>query len=245
MEQTHRANDFGLMGRIRALGILMGAFFLVLLMAAAKPTFAHPLSFESDLTEDEVITYCNQEGIDAAAVNAAARSWNEQLVWADGPKLRNVTGTTTFCEVRVNDVGGAQASYYARVVYTLHPDQLQLSSRYFDLTEAQQEGIIAHEFGHALGLKHPNANATNCRESIMPEPESCRALGIVWRTTPGPHDREDIYNYWVETPIYPIPGKCHTDVDSDGDERCDNYGPPAAPRTLLSAPTPTLPDVED
>lgn len=198
---------------------------IVCALAFGGYAYAHALGFESDLSEDGAVNVCNPEGVQASRVAIAIEEWNAATARWNRPTLRDVTSSGEFCELEVDRQGGDQATYYARVVFARHPDALQISQRFADLSDARKQGTITHEFGHVLGLEHPNV-ASLCEESVMTTIADCRAEGVSRRSTPGPHDEADLLNYWVDEPSYPIANKCWTNVDQNGDDQCDKYGPP-------------------
>jgi hypothetical protein len=137
----------------------------------------------------------------------------------------DVTGNEgAFCELMADAQGGNGAGYYARVVFNVHPDHLDISARFNDLSAAQKGATLRHELGHAVvGLDHNEM----CSESIMPTLRFCKNNETPRSTTVGPHDVEDRAEYWNgATPIYPIHDKCWTNEDQDGDDLCDSFGAP-------------------
>jgi hypothetical protein len=202
-------------------------------LLAPKEARAHPLGFESDLSEDETISVCNPQAIVPGRLAASIEQWNALTVPADGsagggPTFSEVTadGDGAFCEVRLQEAGGDHAPFYARLVFDLHPDRLQISARFDELPLEQKRATISHELGHAAGLDHPRANSETCLNSVMTTYGGCWSEGQERRANPGPHDAADLLAHWVETPIYPIANKCWTSEDADGDGVCDRFGPP-------------------
>jgi hypothetical protein len=194
----------------------------VLLSGAA---FAHPLGFESDLSEDGIINLCNPEQLKPGLFEEAISDWNSYAADNSFPRVVDVTGNAgAFCELRADAQGGHGASYFARVVFNVHPDNLDISTRFHDQSGAQKGATLRHELGHAVvGLDHNQM----CSSSIMPTWRFCRNNDTPRRTTVGPHDVEDRNEYWNgATPIYPIREKCWTNEDADGDGVCDVHGPP-------------------
>lgn len=189
--------------------------------------YAHALGFESDLSEDGTVNVCNPEGVQAARVATAIEEWNAATARWGRPTLRDTTGSSAFCEVEVEARGSEEAEYYARVVFARHPDALQVSRRFADLSEARKQGTITHEFGHVLGLDHPEGAAL-CEESVMTTIRDCREAEQRRRSSPGTHDEADLLDYWVEEPTYPVANKCWSNADEDGDGVCDDFGPPDA-----------------
>jgi hypothetical protein len=209
--------------------------FALAALIAPKEGQAHPLGFESDLSQDGTVSVCNPEGVQPARLAAGIEQWNALTVPTDGsagsgrPSFSDVTAGDdgALCEVRLQEAGGDRARFYARVVFDAHPDRLQISARFSDLPPAQKQATLSHELGHAAGLDHPKANAANCSNSVMTTYSGCRAEGEARREDPGPHDGTDLLTYWLTTPIYPIANKCWTSEDDDGDGVCDRFGPPA------------------
>jgi hypothetical protein len=254
------------MERARILWLPSIALVVVLVFAltsliAPKEGRAHPLGFESDLSEDGTISVCNPDGVQPARLAAGIEQWNALVgppigsAGSGKPSFSDVTagGDGAFCEVRLQEAGGDRARFYARVVFETHPDRLQISARFRDLPSAQKQATLAHELGHTAGLDHPAANAATCSSSVMTTYAGCRAEGEARREDPGPHDGADLLANWVEMPIYPIANKCWTSQDADGDGICDRFGPPAPPEGPSSreagghrqSPQETPPVVED
>lgn len=187
--------------------------------------FAHPLMFESDLTEDGIVNFCNPEGIRPLLFEDAISDWNSYATDNSFPSVVDVTGNVgAFCELRADSQGGDSAGYFARVVFEVHPDNLDISTRFNDLSASQKGATLRHELGHAVvGLDHNHL----CSSSVMPTLRYCNDNGTPRRTTVGPHDADDRSEYWNgPTPIYPIHDKCWTNVDANGDGVCDNHGSP-------------------
>ena len=205
------------MRRMKTLASVATALVFALVLGGYA--YAHPMGFESDLSEDGVVNVCNPHGVRPGMVTTAVKQWNSVTVQGGAPTLGEVTGTGAFCEVTVEERGGAQANFYARVVYGAHPDRLQISRRFTQLPAAQRQGTMMHEFGHVLGLQHPPANAPLCAQSVMTNIAECNVAGVKRRSTLGPHDKADLFKYWVEEPIYPVPNKCWASA-------CSNSGPP-------------------
>jgi hypothetical protein len=198
------------------------ALALVLLSGAA---FAHPLEFESDLTEDGIINFCNPEQLKPGHFEEAITDWNFYAADDSLPRVVDVTGNEgAFCELRADAQGRDGANYFARAVFNVHPDNLDISTRFNDLSGAQKRATLRHELGHAVvGLDHNQM----CSSSIMPTWQFCRNDDTPRRTTVGPHDAEDRNEYWNgATRIYPMREKCWTNEDADGDGVCDVHGPP-------------------
>lgn len=186
---------------------------------------AHPLGFESDVTEDGVINFCNPDGVRPGLFAEAISDWNSYALDTSLPVIADATDNAgAFCELRADKQGEDSADYFARVVFNAHPDNLDVSARLKDLSDGQQGATLRHELGHAaLGLAHNDM----CDSSVMPTWRLCRNNDTLRRTTVGPHDVEDRYAYWNgETPLYPIRNKCWTNEDADGDGVCDRFGPP-------------------
>jgi hypothetical protein len=224
------------MRRTKTLASLVAA--LVFALTLGGYAYAHPLGhpergFESDISQDNVINVCNPRGVRAERVVTAVERWNAVTAEWGKPTLRMVTPPD--CEVTVVEQGGAKATFYARMLFEVHPDRLEISDRFKNLSVEQRQAIITHELGHVLGLEHPPADATRCADSIMTTIEECRAVGVPRISTPGDHDREDLWNYWVDDPIYPVPNKCWDNTDADDNGVCDHFGPPSDSRLRASS----------
>ena len=210
------------------MGMRVIALFASMALALALysgAAFAHPLMFESDLTEDGFVNFCNPEQIRPVLFEDAISDWNSYAADKSFPSVVDVTGNAdAFCELRADAQGGDSAGYYARVVFTVHPDNLDISTRFNDLPVTQRGATLRHELGHAVvGLDHNHL----CSSSIMPTLRYCNDSGTPRRTTIGPHDEADRSEYWNgPTPIYPIHDKCWTNEDADGDGVCDHHGSP-------------------
>jgi hypothetical protein len=203
--------------------------------------------FESDLSENTVVDVCNPDGPWSNRVATAIQRWNA-VTPQGGPTLRDVTGTGEFCEVRVEEVSdeGGQSDFYARLVFTEHPDRLEISSRITELAAQQRLSVIRHELGHALGLAHVPANEYSCANSVMTTSMECQSVGVERRLGPGHYDVAELRKYWVEKNStdeqgrllsYPRKDKCWTNEDADGDGKCDRFGPPNVdpPQTMRAA----------
>jgi dual-action HEIGH metallo-peptidase len=199
------------MRRTKTLASLVAA--LVFALTVGGYAYAHPLGhsqgidgFESDISEDGVINVCNPRGVRADRVVTAIAHWNAITAEWGKPTLRMVTPPD--CEVTVVEQGGANANFYARMLFTVHPDRLQISDRIKELSVEQRQAIITHELGHVLGLEHPPADEWTCANSVMTTIEECKDVGMERLPTPGLHDKQDLEDYWVEEPIYPKHNKC-------------------------------------
>lgn len=206
--------------------VLLASMALALALYSGA-AFAHPLNppFESDLTEDGIVNFCNPEQIRPGFFGDAISDWNSYATDNSSPRIVDVTGNVgAFCELRADAQGGDSADFIARVVFNAHPDNLDLSTRFNDLSATQKGATLRHELGHAVvGLDHNHS----CSSSIMPTLRYCNESGTPRRTTVGPHDVSDRSEYWNgPTRIYPLSNKCWTNEDADGDGVCDRYGPP-------------------
>jgi hypothetical protein len=207
--------------------IVLFASMALALALYSGGAFAHSLNFESDLTEDRIVNFCNPEQIRPNFFADAISDWNSYASDNSLPSIVDVTGNAgAFCELRADAQGGDSAGFFARVVFNVHPDNLDLSTRFNDLSATQKGATLRHELGHAVvGLDHNHL----CSSSIMPTLRFCNENETPRRTTVGPHDADDRSEYWnVETGIYPWPDKCWTNEDADGDGVCDLHGPPTA-----------------
>ena len=195
---------------------------------------AHPLDppFESDITQDKIINFCNPDPVRPGLFRQAISDWNSYAVDNSVPVIVDVTDSEgAFCELRPEWQGGDSAPYLAQVDFRTHPDDLDLSEGFKGLERDQEGATLRHELGHAaVGLGHNEM----CAESIMPTWEFCRDNGTPRRATVGPHDAEDRLAYWNgPTAIYPRPNKCWTNEDADRNGVCDRFGPPlGSPRAL-------------
>jgi hypothetical protein len=220
---------------LSSIALILVLIVALTLLLAPKQAWAHPLGFESDLSEDRVISVCNPEDIKPGRLASSIDEWNAAASGfaGAGPTFLDVTGTDSFCEVQVEAAGDDQSDFYARLVFAMHPDRLQISPRFDELPRTQRRATITHELGHAVGLDHPTAE--DCSISVMTTYAGCLAVGEDRLTNPGIHDEADLLDYWVETPIYPIPNKCWTDEDVNGDGVCDSFGPPPPPEGSISS----------
>ena len=214
----------GIVGRAVLLLVSMASVALAS-AALAGAAAAHPLGFESDITEDGVTSFCNPDRVRPGLFEEAISDWNSYASDNSLPVVADVTHNEgAFCELRAQRRGGDSANFFARVVFDAHPDALDISARFNDLPSGQEGATLRHELGHAaLGLAHNEL----CDSSVMPTRGFCRDAGTPRRGTVGPHDVEDRLAYWNgETAIYPIRNKCWTNEDADGDGVCDRFGPP-------------------
>jgi hypothetical protein len=206
--------------------IVLFASMALALALYSSAAFAHPLMFESDLTEDGIVNFCNPEQIRPVLFAEAIADWNSYAIDNSFPSVVDVTGNVgAFCELRADAQGGDSAGYFARVVFTVHPDNLDFSTRFNDLSVTQKGATLRHELGHAVvGLDHNHL----CSSSIMPTLRYCSDSGTPRRTTIGPHDEADRSEYWNSgnASIYPIHDKCWTNEDANDDGVCDRHGPP-------------------
>ena len=200
---------------MRSTRVLVALFVVsavALAFVAPREARAHALVFESDLSADERLVWCNPDGIQAERVRRAVGAWNARMDrWGDGPLfVEEGTGTPLICEVLVSRT--TRDGVLGQVVFATDPDEIQINAQIFRRldTKKQKQRVISHEFGHTLGLAH--ARARLCPRSVMPTTRSCLRSGEPYRPYPGPHDRADLFDYWVDTPLYPIPNKCPTDV---------------------------------
>lgn len=208
--------------------IVLFASMALALALYSGAAFAHPLMFESDLTENGIVNFCNPEQLKPVLFEDAISDWNSYASDNSFPRVVDVTGNQgAFCELRADAQGGDSAGYYARVVFNVHPDNIDFSTRINDLSVTLRGAVLRHELGHAVvGLEHNQL----CSSSIMPTLRFCNENGTPRRTTIGPHDADDRSEYWNsgEPSLYPIDDKCWTNEDADGDGVCDRHGPPTA-----------------
>jgi hypothetical protein len=197
---------------------------------------AHPLEFESDITQDKIISFCNPDTIKPVLFGEAISDWNSYAVDNSAPVIVDVTDSEgAFCELRPDRQGGDSADYLAQVDFNAHPDNLDISSRFGDLERDQRGATLRHELGHAaMGLDHNEM----CAKSVMPTLEFCDKKGTPRSLTVGPHDATDRLAYWNGARArYPILYKCWTNEDANGDGVCDQFGPPnvGVPHTMRAA----------
>jgi hypothetical protein len=201
--------------------------------------------FESDMSQDSVVNVCNRDDVRSKRVTTAIERWNAVTAQWGKPTLREA-GPDAFCEVKVEELSdeGSPANFYARLEFGTHPDTLQISPRFRELTIQERQAVITHEFGHVLGLAHPPADKYHCLNSVMTTMMDCHELGVERRDTPGTYDEAELKKYWVEELTYPIKNKCWTtkDLDPDWDVnpkdgKCDRFGPPgdSIPQTMRAA----------
>jgi hypothetical protein len=206
------------------LGLLFALFFL-----SPERAFAHDLNFDADMNEDGIINLSNPEGIKPGLIADAIDDWNLKVLAAPlvtGPIIVDVTGDGLYTEVRVNDVGGEEANFYARVKWSTQPDQLQFSDRFNYLSAVSKGSTTRHELGHTRG--HDHADESLCDKSVMPTLGTCNRAGVERRADVGPHDVTDEVEMWFgPNATHPVKNKCWTNADTNGDEVCDNFGPPS------------------
>jgi hypothetical protein len=106
---------------------------------------AHPLGFESDLTEDGTTCFCNPDQIMPDLFEEAIVDWNSYAADNSLPGIVDVTDNPdAFCELRADAQGRDKARYFARVVFDVHPDNLDISARFNDLSPT----LISHPARH-------------------------------------------------------------------------------------------------
>jgi hypothetical protein len=206
------------------LGLLFALFFL-----SPERAFAHDLNFDADMNEDGIINLSNPEGIKPGLIADAIDDWNLKVLAAPlvtGPIIVDVTAAGLYSEVRVNDIGGVDANYYARVKWSTQPDQLQFSDRFNNLSAEKRASTTRHELGHTRG--HAHTEASFCDVSVMPTLGTCNSAGVPRREDVGSHDVTDEVEMWFGTnATHPVKNKCWTNADANGDGVCDNFGPPS------------------
>lgn len=184
------------------------------------------LNFDSDLDEDGVVEVC-PGGVQAVKVDAAIADINSTTATLPGgdPRYVRAGAAGAWCEVKAVNQGGANASFYARLVFTKHPDQLQVSDRFANLPTAQKQGTVTHEHTHMGGENHPTASfAYFCANAVVSTFEKCKSISTPRRTTFGPEDAAFMEIHWGSD--YPVHNKCWTPADANNDGVCDNFGPP-------------------
>jgi hypothetical protein len=153
-------------------------------VAAAHPL--EPKPFESDITQDKIINFCNPDAITPVLFGEAISDWNSYALDNSAPVIVDVTASEgAFCELRPDRKGGDSADYLAQVDFNAHPDSLDISNRFADLERDQRGATLRHELGHAaMGLNHNE----KCAKSVMPTLELCDKKGTPRSLTVGPHD---------------------------------------------------------
>jgi hypothetical protein len=211
-----------------ALGVtLLG---LLLFPGVALAHDLRPRPFDSDLDENGIIQFANPHDIRPAVFTAAIDDWNQKVLEGiqKGPIIADVTNNPgAFVEVIVDEQGGDGAPFVARTVFSTHPDNIDFSARFADLPFEKRLGTVTHELGHTRGFAH--TGAAYCSTSIMPTRGTCLEVGEVRRESVGSHDVSDTDALWYgPDATHPVPNKCWTNEDADGNGVCDRYGPPPA-----------------
>lgn len=240
--------------KLLAAGLLLG-LLVVASLAVASAAYANTPSldppFDSDLQQNGNVQICNPENLLVGRVAQMVIDWNDQTQILPGADPRFVlVGPDQFCELRIDAQGGNKADYYAQIVFTVHPDNLDYSTRFSDLTSSQKRGTLNHEGGHTFGLAHPPVSRYWCGNSVMPTLQGCKSISVTRRTIPGPEDVAALESNWDGSGPgpNPVPNKCWDNVDADGDGVCDRYGPPGASVTSKSnatgSPVPVSPPID-
>src|SRR5215207_9262632 len=176
-------------------GLVVAVMFLLAVQAialadaanAATPSLSPP--FDSDLEEDGDVQICNPENLLVARVAQMVTDWNDQTRLLPGADPRFVlVGPDQFCELRIDAQGGLSATYYAQIEFGVHPDNLDYSKAFANLTSNQKRGTLNHEGGHTFGLAHPPATRYWCQNSVETTLGGCKNIGVARRITPGPED---------------------------------------------------------
>jgi Bacterial Ig-like domain len=223
--------------------VALGVTLLGLLLFPGV-ALAHDLGFDSDLDENGIVQFANPQGIRPGLFTAAIDDWNQKVLSSDiqkGPIIVDVTNNPgAFVEVIVDEQGGDAASFVARVVFTTHPDNIDLSARFADLPFEKRLGTVTHELGHTRG--HAHTGVAYCSTSVMPTRGTCLNAGEVRLESVGSHDVSDTDALWYgPNATHPVRNKCWTNQDADGDGECDRYGPPPGETAETDPGLPTDP----
>src|SRR5215208_138584 len=149
---------------------------------AATPSLSPP--FDSDLEEDGDVAVCNPENLIVGRVAQMVIDWNDQtrlLPGADPVFVLVDSSAGEFCELRIDAQGGLNAAYYAQIDFGVHPDNLDYSKAFTNLTSNQKRGTLNHEGGHAFGLAHPRTSPYWCKNSVESTLEGCKSIGVARR----------------------------------------------------------------
>lgn len=118
--------------------------------------------------------------------------WSElDCRWSGCPGV-NIVYNYNDPSITARDVSKCGANYNG--MYSPGSKSVILNKCFLDTySSAKQQGVVVHEFGHALGLGHPACTAYYRDNSVM----VTSACGRKW-STPRPHDDSDYYKRWIK-----------------------------------------------
>lgn len=176
--------------------IMLAIIAAVILAALCAPlAWAH---FQSgDSVSSEYMTYDDNSKYAMGALHQAGQwdslncKWRYGTDSCPGVDIDSVSSGET---VEVNDYSSCSSGVIGTYRTSGSPDRISLNTCLMDRKSGGiKDGVILHEFGHALGFKHPPDTAYYRNHSIM---YSCTPCSGATRVKPD-HDYPDYYKWWI------------------------------------------------
>lgn len=174
--------------------LLLLATTVLLVLLCAPLAWAH---FQSgDSVSNEYLTYDDNSKYAMGALHQAGQWDSLNCRWAyggsscPGVDIDSVSSGETLEVVDYSSCSSGVIGMY-RTSYS--PDRISLNTCLMDRKSGPiKDGVIIHEFGHALGFKHPPDTAYYRKYSIM---YSCTPCSGATRLKS--HDYPDYYKWWI------------------------------------------------